>query len=150
MYKKILKTAVVLSIGIFLTINVGCTTTWQQNPPQNEQGLIQKDPLSYGAVTSTVKKGETSQEEIVRLFGPPNITTLNADGLEVWVYDRISNTSEDHNWSEARRFSTFFGLETFSAKEGGGRTSSTRTLTVIINFDKNKRVSDFSTRATQF
>jgi hypothetical protein len=118
----------------------------------------QNDPLSYGAVTSTVKKGVTTQEEIVRLFGPPNITTVNASGDEVWVYDRISNTSQQNGSSEAR-FNAFFGLKTADTKEATANanatsaqtsTLSTRTLTVIVNFDSTKKVKDYSARATQF
>ena len=134
---------------IFVLLGSGCTSTWQQPPPSN-QVSAQHDPLSYGAITSTVKKGETTQEEIVRIFGPPNITTVNASGEEVWVYDRISNTSQQNGWSEARRFNSFFGLETFSAKEATAHDTSTRTLTVIINFDLTKKVNDYSARATQF
>ncbi len=139
----------------------GCATepksvSWQQ-PPQGEQRTIQRDPLSYGAVNSQVKKGETTQEDIVRLFGAPNITTINAGSEEVWVYDRISSSSQQNGWSEARRFATYFGLgpyqsanATASAKTGSERESSTQTLTVIITFDSAKKVKDFSSRATQF
>lgn len=141
-------------IGL-IAILVGCTTSWERLP-QNEQRALQRDPLSYGAVTSTVKKGETTQEDIVRLFGPPNITTINASSEEVWVYDRISNSTQQSGWTEARRFSTYFGLNThvasdaYSAKQGSEHDSSTRTLTVIINFDLAKKVKDYSARATQF
>jgi hypothetical protein len=131
---------------------VACSATkWQSMPP--EQSHLEHDPLSYGAVVSRVQKGVTTQEEILRNFGPPNITTINRQGREVWMYDRISTASQSNNWSEARRFSVFFGLgvtEPSSMKDGGMRKSSTRTLTVIITFDKNKRVVDYSARATQF
>ena len=148
-------TAAVIFLG------TGCATErapvgWQQ-PPQGEHETVQRDPLSYGAVTATVKKGETTQEDIIRLFGSPNITTINAGSDEIWVYDRISNTSQHNGWSEARRFRTYFGLgpyesdeATASSKTGTGRESSTRTLTVIITFDSVKKVKDYSTRATQF
>ena len=128
--------------------------------PGAQEG-VQKDPLSYGAVTSTVKKGETTQEEIVRLFGAPNITTINAGSEEVWVYDRISSTTQQNGWSEARRFGNYFKLDAVavggnsgaasgSGKSGSSHESSTRTLTVIINFDATKKVKDYSARATQF
>lgn len=134
----------------------GCTTNWQPPPPSN-QSHIKCDPLSYGMVTAKVKKGTTNQDEIMRIFGAPNITTINKDGREVWMYDRISTVSQSDSWSEARRFSIFFGLETFntkqemfSSKQGGSRASTTSTLTVIITFDTNKHVIDYSARATQF
>jgi hypothetical protein len=159
-----------LALGTLISVlfGSGCTSTWQQPPPSNQPlsnqvstpnaSLSQNDPLSYGAVTSTVKKGETTQEEIVRLFGPPNITTVNASGEEVWVYDRISNTSQQNDSSEAR-FNDFFGLKATGDKEATANanatsaqtsTLSTRTLTVIVNFDSTKKVKDYSARATQF
>jgi hypothetical protein len=161
-----------LALGMLVSVlfGSGCTSTWQQPPPSNQPPSnqvstpsappSQNDPLSYGAVTSTVKKGVTTQEEIVRLFGPPNITTVNAGGDEVWVYDRISNTSQQNGSSEAR-FNAFFGLKTADTKEATATananatsaqtsTLSTRTLTVIVNFDSTKKVKDYSARATQF
>jgi hypothetical protein len=159
-----------LALGMLISVlfGSGCASTWQQPPPSNQPlsnqvstpnaSPSQNDPLSYGAVTSTVNKGETTQEEIVRLFGPPNITTVNASGEEVWVYDRISNTSQQNGSSEAR-FNAFFGLKATGDKEATANanatsaqtsTLSTRTLTVIVNFDSTKKVKDYSARATQF
>lgn len=140
---------IVCGITLICAALIGCTTSWQEPSPR-EHTKVQRDPLSYGAFTAKVQKGATTQEEIMRYFGAPNITTMNKDGREVWMYDRISTASQSDGWSEARRFSAFFGLETFSAKQGGSRASTTSTLTVIITFDENKRVADYSARATQF
>jgi len=154
-----------LALGMLIPVifGSGCASTCQQPSQSNQVSTpnappSQNDPLSYGAVTSTVKKGVTTQEEIVRLFGPPNITTVNAGGEEVWVYDRISNTSQQNGSSEAR-FNAFFGLKATGDKEATANanatsaqtsTLSTRTLTVIVNFDSTKKVKDYSARATQF
>ena len=156
---------------LFVLLGSGCVSpppnsapsnnsTCQQVSPNN-QSSAQKDPLSYGTVTSKVKKGETTQEEIVQLFGAPNITTVNTSGEEVWVYDRISSASEQNGSSEAGRFGSFFGLDRVIGKEATGQatahasstqtsTFSSRTLTVIVNFDLAKKVRDYSARATQF
>lgn len=144
-----IKYIIVLIFSFGLILIPACTASWE-DPPPDKRRAIQRDPLSYGAVTSKVKRNETTQEEIVRLFGAPNITTINSDGEEVWVYDRISNDTQTHGWSEARRFCHFFVLGTYSSKYGSGRSSSTRTLTVIITFNKNKSVKEYSARATQF
>lgn len=128
---------------------ISCASTSWQGLPIAERQATEHGSLSYGIVTSKVKKGETTQEEIIRLFGPPNITTINNDGEEVWVYDRISNETKQQGWSEASRFNVFFDLG-ISQKYGEGRSSITRTITVIIEFDKQKKVKDFSARATQF
>ena len=127
---------------------------------QQRQSRADRDMLSYGTA-SQMKKGVTTQDEIVRNFGAPNITTTNAAGNEVWVYDRISTESQQDGWSEASRFQQFLGIPLYpgtagmsgqqaSAKYGGGRSSRSSTLTVIIDFDKNKRVSDYGVRAAQF
>ena len=131
---------------------LGCSTKWEETPPE-ENARIQKDSLSYGMVNAKVKKGETTQTDIMQLFGAPNITSTNRDGQEVWMYDRISSESEGNNWSEARRFGVFFGLGTVgndSNKAGSGRRSTTSTLTVIITFNEDKTVKEYSSRATQF
>lgn len=142
----------VYAYGIFICVAMtGCASTYQQpNPYTAQQTNIQRDPLSYGSITAKVQKGITTQEEIIRYFGAPNITTMNKDGREVWMYDRISSSSQSDGWSEARRFGVFFGLETASAKQSSNRSSTTSTLTFIITFDTKKCVSDYSARATQF
>src|SRR5262245_39208199 len=48
----------------------------------------QASALSYGTVTSTVQKGKTTQVELVSMFGGPNISTTDAEGTEVWIYER--------------------------------------------------------------
>lgn len=142
----------ILAYGTFICVAmVGCTSTYQKpNPYTAEQTNVQRDPLSYGSITAKVQNGVTTQEDIIRYFGAPNITTRNKDGREVWMYDRISSSSQSDGWSEARRFGVFFGLETASAKQGSNRSSTTSTLTFIITFDSNKCVADYSARATQF
>jgi hypothetical protein len=142
----------VLIFSILLLFFIGCDTIIQ-SPLRAEAQEVQKDTLSYGMVTSKVQKGITTQEEIIRLFGAPNITTINLDGEEVWMYDRISTESHSGGWSEGRRFNTFFGLGLVgneSYKGEGSRSSTTRTLTVIISFNKEKTVKTYSARATQF
>ena len=113
----------------------------------------QHDPLSYGKVTSKVEKGKTTQVEVIKLFGSPNITSINNSEEEVWVYDRISTISTSQGWSNASRFDAFFGLGgySFGGQRSGGRNErSTSTLTVIITFNKDKTIKEYSARATRF
>ena len=46
----------------------------------------QPSALSYGMVTSQVRKGVTTQLELVQLFGSPNISTYDSAGVESWVW----------------------------------------------------------------
>src|SRR5262245_29819907 len=54
----------------------------------------QQSALSYGLVTSQVRKGVTTQLELVQLFGSPNISTFDSAGIESWVYERTVTQTE--------------------------------------------------------
>ena len=117
--------------------------------------------LSYGAVTSTVVKGKTTQIELIQMFGGPNISTVDGEGAETWVYERsISQTdvaSRSQNWQAAANLGVSFGHVQGGASAGGGQSgavsstaSSFRSLTVIVKFSTDKTVKDYSVRSSQF
>jgi len=117
--------------------------------------------LSYGAVTSQVVKGKTTQADLLQLFGGPNISTVDNDGAETWVYERsVTQTdvsSRSQNWQAAAGLGVFFGQGSANAQAEGGQTAraasttaSFRSLTVIVKFNPNKTVKDYSVRASQF
>ena len=117
--------------------------------------------LSYGAVTATVVKGKTTQIELVQMFGGPNISTTDGEGVETWVYERsVSQTdvaSKSNNWQAAANLGLSFGHVQAGVSGGGGSAgsaassaSSFRSLTVIVKFNANKTVKDYSVRASQF
>jgi hypothetical protein len=117
--------------------------------------------LSYGSVTSRVVNGKTSQAELVDMFGGPNISTVDSEGLETWVYERsVSQTdaaNRSQSWQAAANLGVFFGHGNAGAQAAGGQnasasstTSSFRSLTVIVKFNPDKTVKDYSVRASQF
>lgn len=118
-------------------------------------------PLSYGAITTTIKKNTTTQADLLALFGGPNIATLDSDGTEVWSYDRTASetttTSQDNVSTQAKRLDVFFGLGIFSkgadvSQSSGSATvsHSIKSLTVIIKFNQNKTVKEYSARTSYF
>jgi len=122
---------------------------------------VQKDALSYGNVTSRIQKSVTTQADLVELFGGPNISTIDADGTETWVYERTASessvTGEGQGTTEAKRLDLFFGLGYFTTgkeKRTGTGTSryehSIKTLTVIIKFNEDRTVKEYSARASRF
>ena len=125
----------------------------------------QPSTLSYGTVTTRVERGKTTQADLLELFGGPNISTLDAEGNETWVYERsVTQTdvsSQSQNLRGAVGLDFFFGAGVFGGRAGAsgeaGRvssqtqtTSSIRTLTVIVKFNKDRTVKDYSARASQF
>src|SRR5688500_7846961 len=61
------------------------------------QANPREDPntLTHGMAQMTLRVGQTSQMEVLETFGAPNITTLDAEGREVWVYDRHATVTAD-------------------------------------------------------
>ena len=125
-------------------------------PPQSGASA-----LSYGVVTAAVERGKTNQLELIQLFGGPNISTTDGEGVETWVYERsVSQTdaaNRSNNWQAAANLGLSFGNAQLGASGGGGSSgsgyssaSSFRSLTVIVKFNPNKTVKDYSVRASQF
>jgi outer membrane protein assembly factor BamE (lipoprotein component of BamABCDE complex) len=88
-----------------------------------------------------LKKGETTQAEVLEKFGAPNIATVDGQGNEVWTYQRHATVSR----SSA-------GYATIVILGGGtsGFEQSSRTMTLIIKFDARKVVSDFNSMYSSF
>ncbi len=110
------------------------------------------DRLTVGTVQKEIRIG-MSAAEVASVLGSPNIVTTDNERLETWIYDKISS---DVNYS--RSSGTIVGL-IFGGSGGGAGVGSTsagststsqRTLTVIINFDSNNEVRDFSYHSSRF
>lgn len=133
--------------------------------PQREQApqatFAQPNSLSYGGVTSQVQKSRTTQLELVQMFGGPSISTTDGEGTEVWVYERSVSETERRNrsdgWQSAANLGVFFsaagaagGGPSGKSNESSSTTTSFRSLTVIVKFNPNKTVKEYSVRASQF
>jgi hypothetical protein len=113
--------------------------------------------LTHGMAQMTLRVGQTTQLEVIDAFGAPNITTLDAQGQEVWVYDRHATVtaSKDSSFS----IGMLIGAVGGAVGGGGGlgfgssksKTSeSSRSMTLVIKFGPNKIVSDFKSRTSSF
>lgn len=98
----------------------------------------QKSNLTFGMAKSKIIKGQTTQSEIIALFGSPNLITKNKSNNEVWSYNKMSISSKGGHQQ------TFFGGEKASA------SSSSQSFDLIITFDNNDIVSDYSIISTSF
>ena len=112
--------------------------------------------LTQGMVQMTLRVGTTTQAEIIETFGAPNITTIDGNGSQMWVFDRHATVTTDSSGG----FS--IGLLAGGGSDvgvGGGlgfgkrkskSTTSTRTMTLVIKFDSRGVVSDFKSRSSSF
>jgi hypothetical protein len=102
-----------------------------------EQEPTQQSNLTFGIVKSKIIKGQTTQDEILKIFGSPNIITKNRDNDEVWNYSRVFYSSDGTSelfWSGSRAMST----------------ATTASFDLIIIFDKNDVVNDYSVISVKF
>jgi hypothetical protein len=104
--------------------------------------------LTLGTVQAHVVQGQ-NQAEILKTLGSPNIITKDSEGREVWTYDRISKESSSKGGVGFLLFNpvTWFGGGATSYRKS---SSSSKSLTVIITFDDNKNVLDFTYQSLEF
>ena len=117
---------------LLLALLAACQTTKRED--------VGGKNLTTGVVQKEIRTGMASAS-VVEALGSPNIVTTDEEGREVWVYERFARevvTAENNYW--------------VIAIWGGQRssTSSQRSLTVIVKFDKKGRVRDFAYHSSTF
>ena len=93
---------------------------------------VETQKVTLGNVQMTVKKGATNSD-VINALSSPNIVTSNNDGTETWVYDKLMVEAE---YAEGAN--------------SGVAVKSTRTMIVVIKFDKNSRVETVQYRQTSY
>ncbi len=120
------------------------------------------DRISVGKVQRSVKVGMSSAA-VIETLGSPNIVSTDEQGRESWVYDKIS-TETVHSTSSAGGgiSALLLGVSTGapvggglgfggqSGKSAGAASTSQRTLTIIIKFNKKGMVRDIAYHSSQF
>lgn len=108
-------------------------------PPANDP-----QRLTVGRVQGEIKVGMPASD-VAGILGSPNIVTTDEKRREVWIYDKVSSESVDTVNSISGSI-IIFGGRSAQAQ----RSETQRTLTVIIKYDENKIVRDFSYNYSQF
>ena len=112
--------------------------------------------LSVGSVQREIRVG-MSGAEVITVLGPPNIVTTDAERREVWTYDRIA-TETVYSSSAGGVSALVLGLGSSIlggvapgvSQSAGAEVRTQRTLTVILRFDAERKVRDFSYHSSQF
>jgi len=130
------------------------TSAFAERQPQSADT---SNTLTQGMVTMTLRVGTTTQAEVLETFGAPNITTVDGQGQEVWVYDRQATVTSD----SSSGFSIGMLLGAVGGGVGGGggfgfgsaknkSSQSQRSMTLIIKFGSDHKVTDFKSRSSSF
>ncbi|MFB3784870.1 MAG: outer membrane protein assembly factor BamE [bacterium] len=103
-----------------------------------------EEKLTVGKVQKEIRTG-MSGSQVAEVLGSPNIVTTDEKRREVWIYDKMSNTTVQ-SASAGYLNLLIVGVEGNS----GARSTSQRTLTVIIKFDEEQKVRDFAYHSSSF
>lgn len=125
-----MKTLPFILSGTFCWVLLGCSAPAPFATIPARQ--IETQKVTLGNVQMIVKKGASSAD-VIGALSSPNIVTSNKDETETWVYDKIMTESE-----------TAFG------SNGVVAVKSTRTMIVVIKFDRDHRVETVQYRQTSY
>lgn len=121
---------------------------------------IKEQQMTLGLVQRNIKVG-TSQADVAEILGSPNIVTQDADGLETWIYDKVSSITAYGSSGFGVGLGGFGGgygsgglggglANVGYNKNGGVNQSVQKTLTVVLKFDNNHNVSSFTYHMSAF
>jgi outer membrane protein assembly factor BamE (lipoprotein component of BamABCDE complex) len=144
-----------LALSSCLSLLSGCMSASQH--AAEVQGGPRGDTMTVGKVQREIRTG-MSGEQVAGALGSPNIVTTDEEGREVWIYDRVA-TDRVYSTSSGGVSSLILGATGdfllgagsagYSGSSGAASTSQ-RTLTVIIKFDKEGKVRDFAYHSSRF
>lgn len=140
----------VLSVAALTSLTVaGCGA---QHHAADVRAAEETNRVTVGTVQREVRIG-MSAAEVAEVLGSPNIVTTDDQRNETWIYDKIS-TDVTYSRSSGTVVGLIFGNSAAGAGVGstnaGSTSTSQRTLTVVIKFDENNLVRDFSYHSSQF
>ena len=120
---------------------LGCATALAcaTHPPADDA-----DKLTVGKVQREITVGMAASS-VAQILGSPNIVTTDENRREVWIYDKVSSDSVSSKSGVSGSIIIFGGS---SSKKS--RSTTQKTLTIIIKFDENKIVRDFAYNCSQF
>ena len=105
--------------------------------------------LTLGTVQKTFYEG-ANQTEIMEALGAPNIITNNSSGREVWTYDRISREVQASSGMVVTWWNPISWLAGIASGSSSRSSTTSKSITVLITFDDNKRVTDFKYQRLEF
>jgi outer membrane protein assembly factor BamE (lipoprotein component of BamABCDE complex) len=125
--------------ALLFALMTGCAAT----PAGNPEGPAEK-ATTVGLVQKQIRVG-MSGAEVTEVLGSPNIVTTDEKRREVWVYDKVSTDS-----ATTKTESGVFLLLINASSSSASRSTTQRTLTIIIKYDEKGLVRDFAYNASKF
>lgn len=145
-----------LALCVSILLLLGCQSASDHRDSVRDN---KTDKVTAGNVQKEIRVG-MSGADVVAALGSPNIVTTDSQRREVWVYDKFT-TETVYSTSEGGVGALVFGvIDKVSPVLGfgdgsvsgktGAQSKAQRTLTVVIKFDKSRKVRDFSFNQSSF
>jgi hypothetical protein len=138
-------------VSLLMVVVMGC------GPGPGAHLKASKVNLTAGQAKSKFEVGKTTQLDVVRAFGAPNMVLAKSGAGEVWTYDQVSVTDEACGVLGGAFLVAGGPWEGWGAGAGAGlaaakqsKSSSVRTVTLIIEFDSKEVLKNYEILVTAF
>lgn len=128
---------------------IGCT----HQPPSTD---TRPSALTPGMAKKHIVVGQTSQSEVLEIFGPPDLVTKSGQG-EMWGYDKVSREVAYSTFNLGAGVlggglpgGALVGGIVGGGVGGGQVQQSTTTMFLLIYFNSANVVIDYKLSATKF
>lgn len=147
----------VICVTVCCLSGTGCMSAGQHREAVRDDTA---DRISVGKVQREIHEGMSSAE-VVSILGSPNLVTTDSERRETWVYDKVA-TEHAYSGSQGGFGGLLGGLVGGAAgglfggaggnveRSSGASATNQRTVTIIIKFDENGKVRDYSYRQSSF
>ena len=126
--------------------------------------------LTHANMKWHLEKNRTTQGEVMEAFGPPNVTSVDSEGLEMWVYQKMSTSTIEKAFGGGLNLSALINEVSGNVMGGmaqagikgnlggsggfrGGRhtsTQSSKTCALILKFDAAGVLVEYRFRTSNF
>ena len=137
---------------ILILFSIGCTQAYHQE----KLASTKEREMTVGIVQKEIRVG-MSQIKVAEALGSPNIVTMDKNGKQSWIYDKIaseasfskSNLSGGAGGAGTTGTILLLGI-VIGGYESGASSTTQKTLTVVIKFGQDHLVESFSYHSTKF
>lgn len=111
--------------------------------------------FTHGNMKWHLEKNRTTQGEVIEAFGPPNVTSVDSEGQETWIYQKMSTSKVEGAFGGGLGLGVKanHGMIGGSGSFGGGQTTSvqsSRTCCMILKFDASGVLVEYRFRTSDF
>jgi outer membrane protein assembly factor BamE (lipoprotein component of BamABCDE complex) len=153
------KIPVLLGFTLIIGGIAGCKTVEEHSGAINKATVTDRN-LTVGVVQKEIRVG-MNQGDVASVLGSPNIVSRDDADKETWIYDKIA-TEAYYSSSEGGaginagggglvgKGLILGGVGANYSESTGAKTTTQKTLTVVIKFNKAQKVESFTYHTSKF